>query len=298
LTLPNTAFAKSHGASFFPASYVKFLESGGARVVPIPYDLPADDLAALLRKLNGALFTGGAAAFFGPAPAHAPTAYALTAQRIYAEVEAAAAAGETWPLWGTCLGHELVGVLAAGLDYATSPLSSGFDSENLTAAVAWAPSAAASRLWGPVPDVRAAFAGLIAYNAHTSGFTPADFAGDARLSAAFSSLGTSVDRAGRAFVASMEGKSLPIYTTQWHPEKAMYEWNGAAQYNDINHSTLAVSASSHPAAFFVDQARANNRSFASADEENDALIYNFAPVFAPKVGLSNLYEQIYFFPGQ
>ena len=141
LSMPST-YSKYPGQSFFPASYTKFLEQAGARVVPIPYDLPADDLAALLRKLNGALFTGGAAAFFGPAPAHAPTAYALTAQRIYAEVEAAAAAGETWPLWGTCLGHELVGVLAAGLDYATSPLSSGFDSENLTAAVAWAPSAA------------------------------------------------------------------------------------------------------------------------------------------------------------
>lgn len=187
-------------------------------------------------------------------------------------------------------------MVAAGLDYATSPLSGGFDSENLTVAVDWAAAAATSRLWGPAPDVRAAFATPIGYNAHTQGFTPADFNGDAKLSAAFNVLGTSQDRAGKTFVASMEGKTLPIYTTQWHPEKAAYEWNGAELYNDINHSPLAVSSSYYPAAFFVNQARMNNRSFASADDENAALIYNYAPVFAPKTGLSTLFEQLYFFP--
>jgi hypothetical protein len=46
----------------------------------------------------------------------------------------------------------------------------------LTAPVAWTAAAADSRLWGAVPDVRAAFAagGGIAYNAHSQGFTPAD----------------------------------------------------------------------------------------------------------------------------
>lgn len=107
LSMPSS-YSAYKGQSDFPASYVKFLEQAGARVVPIPYDLDAGALEALLQSLNGALFTGGAAPFFSPAPAHAPTAYALTAQRIYAEVQAAAAKGETWPLWGTCLGHECV----------------------------------------------------------------------------------------------------------------------------------------------------------------------------------------------
>ena len=186
-------------------------------------------------------------------------------------------------------------MIAAGLDYATSPLSGGFDSENLTVPVAWTPAAASSRLWGPAPDVRTAFEGSIAYNAHTQGFTPADFAADAKLSAAFTVLGTSVDRAGKEFLASMEAKEAPIFTTQWHPEKAAYEWNGANLINDIVHTSAAISASFYPAFFFVDAARANERAFASADDENAALIYNFAPVFAPKEGLSTIFEQLYFF---
>jgi len=39
-------------------SQVKFLESGGARVVPLLFDLPEADLVALLASLNGALFIG------------------------------------------------------------------------------------------------------------------------------------------------------------------------------------------------------------------------------------------------
>jgi len=297
LTMPSS-YSSFPDQSFFPASYVKFLEQAGARVVPIPYDLSASALSSLLSSLNGALFTGGAAAFFGSSSPHAPTAYAATAQRIYNEVASAAANGETFPLWGTCLGHELIGVLAAGLDYSTSPLSGGFDSENLTAPVAWTAAAADSRLWGAAPDVRAAFAagGGIAYNAHSQGFTPADFDASAPLAAAFTVLGTSVDRAGKAFVASMEGKTLPVYTTQWHPEKSNFEWNGGAVYNDIDHSPAAIAANVYPATFFVNQARLNNRTFSSAEDENAVLICNFAPVFAPATGLSNLFEQLYFFP--
>ena len=256
--MPNTAFSKSLGASFFPASYVKFLESGGARVVPIPYDLPPSPLRALLSQINGALFTGGGVPFFeggGLSP------YAATAQAIYATVEAAAAAGESWPLWGTCLGHELISVLGARLN--SSVLTPGWDSENLTETVAWAPAAAASRLWGGATSptaaaAAAAFASLpIAMNSHSDGVSPSDFAGSAPLSGAFNVLGTGLDRAGRAFVSSMEGKALPIFTTQFHPEKVAFEW--APSSAATAHTAEAVAANSWPARFFVDQARRNGR---------------------------------------
>lgn len=213
--MPNTAYAKSHGAQFFPASYVKWLESGGVRVVPIRSDAPADETRALLKQLNGALFTGGASSFFFANGSMTP--YAATAQLVYDEVVSAAAAGESWPLWGTCLGHELIAVLGAR-DAAV--LTGGFDSENLTESVAWTPAAAASRLWGAAADVRALYAAEpIAMNAHTQGVTPADFKANAALSGSFDVLGTSVDRKGREFIASLEHKTLPIYTTQWHSEK-------------------------------------------------------------------------------
>ena len=61
LTHPSSNETRGH--SYIAASYVKWLESGGARVVPILYDLPEASLRTLLESLNGALFTGGEAAF-------------------------------------------------------------------------------------------------------------------------------------------------------------------------------------------------------------------------------------------
>ena len=210
LSLPNT-YPTVNAHSAFPASYVKFLESGGSRVVPIPYDLAPANLAALLAQLNGALFTGGDASFTTRSllftPQGALSQYATTAAAIFNETVRAAERGETWPLWGTCLGFELISVLAAGDSGVLTP---GWDSENYTAVVSWAPEAAASRLWASAAT-RAAFASQrIALNAHTSGVAPEAFAAAPKLASRFTALGLSVDRRGRKFVATMEGKTLPI----------------------------------------------------------------------------------------
>lgn len=294
LSMPS-AYSAHPKSSAFPASYVKFLESGGSRVVPIPYDLAPDALTELLSHINGALFTGGAAPFWDKN--NNPSQYALTAQAIFNNAVTAAENGESWPLWGTCLGHELISIIAAGLDYNTSPLSSGFDAENLTVPVGFTSAAAGSRLWGAndAASPRATFATGSAYNAHTMGVTPADFTAASTLDARFEILGTSFDRGGKEFVATMEGKTLPIFTTQWHPEKVAFEWN-APMSNDIPHSFEALLANFWPAAFFANQARANNRTFSDPTAENDALIYNYVPDFAPSDGTSQMFEQIYFFP--
>ena len=288
LTLPNDAYAKVHGYSYFPASYVKWVESGGARVVPIPYDLPAGELKKLLSSLNGALFTGGAASFF--TPEGDLTQFAATASLVFNESVKSFAAGETWPVWGTCLGHELISVLGAGAD--PSVLTGGFDSENLTLAVDWTAAATTSRVFSSV-DVRNRYAsGAIAMNAHTQGITPANFAASKRLSSTFTVTSTQVDRAGREFVASQEGQAgLPIFSTQWHSEKSLFEWPiPSVEY--IAHNMSAVVANHWPAAFLGSVAALNSRAFANPTAENNALIYNFAPLY----GLSQQFEQLYFFP--
>lgn len=44
---------------------------------------------------------------------------------------------------------------------------------------------------------------------------------NARLSAMFDVLSVNDDKQGRTFVSTIEGKKLPFYGVQWHPEKAM-----------------------------------------------------------------------------
>ena len=44
--------------SFLSASHVKYLESGGARVVPISCDLPFNKIEELLSQINGIYIPG------------------------------------------------------------------------------------------------------------------------------------------------------------------------------------------------------------------------------------------------
>ena len=53
LTLPNYFPQWADKRSYFPASYVKWLESGGTRVVPIPYTMNSSDVETLFESLNG-----------------------------------------------------------------------------------------------------------------------------------------------------------------------------------------------------------------------------------------------------
>jgi gamma-glutamyl hydrolase len=63
--------------SIIASSYVKFVESAGARVVPIPYDSSEEKVSELLQYVNGVLFTGGTA------PLALDSDYMRTAKQIF-----------------------------------------------------------------------------------------------------------------------------------------------------------------------------------------------------------------------
>lgn len=118
----------------------------------------------------------------------------------------------------------------------------------------------------------------VTMNNHQMGVPPSAFAESAGLVSNFNILSTNVDRQGNPFVSSMEGKAgLPIYTTQYHPEKVQFEWRPDEV---INHSLDSIMANHYLALFFVNQTKSNTRSFPSVEAENAALIYNYSPIFS------------------
>ena len=99
----------THATSCLSTLYVKWLESAGARVAPIRYDLPAIELRALLSSLNGALITGGEIDITSLA-----SPYMQAAGTLYGYALERHAASEVWPLWGTCMGLQVLSILGAG----------------------------------------------------------------------------------------------------------------------------------------------------------------------------------------
>lgn len=277
-------------------SYPKWVEGGGARVAPVRVDLPDAELDALLASLNGFLFTGGGEDFYFPNKTLTP--FSSVALKILNTVKAAHAAGETVPIWGTCLGFQLLTFVASGPDVNTPVLSCPpFNAEDvqlpLDVTSAWPgsrmqQSAAAA---GGVDEILTTQA--VTPNFHHCGVTPDAFAGNGNLTATFGlPLSTNKDLDGKEFVSTIEGLELPLYGTQWHPEKAVYEWTTA---HTTNHNDSSVKANAWTARFFVDQARKNGRAFPTLSAETKALIYNYQPEFTGTGGAYDEFEQCYFF---
>lgn len=234
--------------------------------------MPDAELDALFDSLNGVLFTGG-----GLNVTDFASPYVRAASRLLRRALAADASGARVPVWGTCQGLQLLSVLLAR-DGAV--LRGGFDSEALQLPLELPPGAlAGSRLLGALPPEVVGWltSENITVNLHHLGVAPEAFAENGRLRSFFRVVSTNHDRRGRPFVSTIEGLEAPIYAVQWHPERPQFQFSSSAGEPGINHGPHAIRAMQAIANFFVDEARKNDRHFASQQDEDNHLIYNYAP---------------------
>ncbi|KAH3766220.1 peptidase C26 family protein [Pelomyxa schiedti] len=207
ITEPSPSSIRSLGSEFICASYVKFVESSGARVAPIRYTDDEASLRSAVKNLNGLLFPGGGADLEG--------VYMNALTVLFDEALATNDAGEYFPIWGTCLGFEELLVLASGED--SSILDCDFDSENISMPVYFTSLAPSSRLWSPAPsDIYSIYENeSVTLNNHVCGMTPAHFNSKEALTSFYDVLSTNYDRLGVEFISSIEGKNYPFYGVQW-----------------------------------------------------------------------------------
>jgi len=270
LSQPTQKDVSHLGHSQIYASYAKWVETAGARAAVIPYDADEATVRELVRELNGIVFQGGATSLVT-----SDTQYYLTAKVIYEEVLAAGERGEVLPLWGTCLGLELLLVLTTG-DHGI--LRTVFDAENLSLPLNFTANAETSRMYGAafqLPVANSLSSQAITSNEHTRGITPKDFQQPA-LSEFYSMLSTSQDRNGIEFVSSFEAKRHSIYAVQYHPEKALFEWPEA---HNTSHTQAAADSARYLASVLGREARRSFNSFFSRDVAARVLLERFPPVY-------------------
>jgi len=260
-------------SQYMAASYVKWLELAGARVLPLSYHASEAEVDSVFGQVNGALFMGGGAEL------------PPSARRLWRNAMAANAAGQHFPIWGSCLGFEWIMQLASGDDQI---LASGFDSENLTLPLNLTAAALSSRILAPaaaIPvmfntpplSVLEALSLPVTMNNHEQGLTPDAFDTSEILRREFTVLSTNVDRKGKQFVSMVEHASMPVWATQWHPEKNIFEQGeqlpSGQPYEVVQHTRAAVSISQYMANYFVDQCRRSLHRFKSPEEGWNRLIY-------------------------
>eukprot|EP00271_Cylindrocystis_brebissonii_P009213 TRINITY_DN238_c0_g2_i1.p1 TRINITY_DN238_c0_g2~~TRINITY_DN238_c0_g2_i1.p1 ORF type:complete len:403 (-),score=68.64 TRINITY_DN238_c0_g2_i1:52-1260(-) len=297
LSLPVTVASQTkYGRSSFATSYVRWLEAGGARTVPILFDSTTEELDYLLPRLNGVFWTGGLVDFNPEVEDPIGSLYLETTHYIWRHIVAQNEAGVYYPFWGTCLGFERIIQLFAH-DHDSS-IFEDVDAENLGINLELTGSGWLSRLFGGMSyelfkEVASPYSTL-AFNNHGLGVHP-EVLKASPAGKIFKILSVDEDRNDVLFVSTIEGKKYPFYGVQWHPEKAPWEWT--IKYN-MSHTQRAIEFSNYVARFFVEECKYNNNKFESATVEGHFLMHNWPSRPTGAIhGIISAYSEITFFKG-
>jgi gamma-glutamyl hydrolase len=236
----------------------------------------------LFEHLNGVLFPGGDVSVFN-------SDFSKVAKIFFDLALEAHAAGEVFPIWGTCQGFEQLAVLTADFHNVLTNCNAHGMNLPLNLTTNWR----SSRLYGQAPDhvIKQLTTKPITMNFHTECFTMDSFTRH-RLGRFWNVLSVNNDVNGLQFISTLEAKEAPIFGTQFHPEKNPYVWLNP-RIPDVAHSRDGIDIAYYMASFFVDLARRSNHSFPDRDAVESALIYNYRPFYSGKVW--SMFDQIYLF---
>ncbi|OVA16139.1 Peptidase C26 [Macleaya cordata] len=265
-------------ASYIAASYVKFVESAGARVIPLIYNEPQEILYKKLNLVNGVLFTGGWAK---------TGLYYETVEGIFKKILEKNDAGDQFPLLAICLGFELLNMIISKDDDILERFSALDNASTLQFTKTTKIEGTVFQRFPPELLKKLTTDCLVMQN-HQYGMSPERFQETPALCSFFRVLTTSTDEDNQEYISTVQAQNYPITAFQWHPEKNAFEWG----LSMIPHSEDAIQVTQHVANFFISEARKSlNRP--PARKVLDNLIYNYSPTYCGKAGRG--YDEVYIF---
>jgi len=247
----------------FLSYYVKWIEAAGGQVVPILLNPDPAYLEKVYGNINGVLLTGGGIDL------QVDSDYKTIATFFFNK----STAGNTYfPIWGTCLGLQLLSIIAAD---DVNVLTHGFD--------AYAPyplifndQAKGSRIFSSMPSnvVNSFTEQNITMNLHHDGITPDSYKNSKKLNSFFNALSTNYDKNNKEFISTMESFKYPIYAVQWHPERSQFDF---IPDSGVPHTLDAILAMQYTANFFVNECRKNERQIDQKSVQS-LLVNNYSPI--------------------
>ncbi|KHJ44563.1 hypothetical protein D918_05228 [Trichuris suis] len=270
----------SFGNSTITASYVYMLLSAGARVVPLPLSLNITAHKKLFGQINGLFVPGG---FVTPLKSKVLRVF-------YNYVRWAVAAnqqGDYFPIWGTCLGFELL-----LLSFSNRTVLEKCNVQNELLILTPTKYFMFNRMFRGASShlLEAMHREPLAPNFHQWCATEETFRLNG-LDNVFSTLTLShSDKKKFTFISTIEHKRFPFYGIAWHPEKNVYEQHSSL---NLSLSNAAIEMAHYLARFFVKEAQRSKHSFSSPSQYYQNSIFNYCPQFTGQLGYK--YEQAYFF---
>jgi len=276
---------------FIAASYVKFAESAGLRVMPIRYTSTEEELEEIFQKINGFLIPGGKTKLYQniTKTIQSTNADGVTYDEVVVEdielsqfaktiawfvkrAERAAEKGDYFPIFGICLGHEAI-LLASEPNYMTiqrlaTNITYVTPLHVLTDAVRENPR---NMFYNVSEDLKETIQKERIFFYHHKFGTPKDWFDKSVLSDQYTALSYGIDNNNRYFVTSFLHNELPIFGVQFHPEKNAFEWR-----TEANRGPNAIAISNHLSNYFARLCWENNHEFKNKEEEKRRSIYSYA----------------------
>ncbi|XP_068151383.1 gamma-glutamyl hydrolase A-like [Drosophila tropicalis] len=267
--------------SFIASSYVKHLEAAGALVVPIWIGRDRSYYEHMMNQLNGILLPGGAVFINNEDLIRNPdltNECVQSAYHIFDVAEEMNRAGKYFPLWGTCLGFQLMIIRAA------KSIKVRTDCENIrrTLPVQLTKDFRQSQMLQQLPQYLADEMGRSSFACHNHKYCITNNELDHfKLSNDWHVLATHSDANGKEFINLIEHRQWPMFGCQFHPERAAFEQLYASLDNwKFSHTRASIELAQSFGHIFVDACRRSISRFSSPDHKSQHLIWNWQPVFS------------------
>ena len=245
------------------ARYIRWVEQAGGRAIPIHYDATEEQIDYIMDRINGVFFTGGGNDLFDNNGHLLP--YSITGLYIMNHVLLQNSKGKFMPLWGTCLGFELISVLISN---STKILSYCPDRQCIDYATTIQFAQLNTKLFSlfSEEEIRDLENIDLNYNWHSFMVTPETWESSQLLTGFFDIVAYSYSKNGTyKYVSAFQGKFYPFYGLQWHPEYNNFDFNPG---KNIVRTELSGRVSQIFANIFLDRSRQSNNQFEEGEEVN------------------------------
>ena len=193
--IPNTA-----NTTYVAASYVKLIEAGGARAVPLIADMDEEELMKIIKSINGVVLSGGDGDL-------ANSHYEKVARMVYAySIKKMDEEGEHWPILGICRGSQILPVLTAKTDFLVHTFSKNYS----IPLDFYKEEYKKSRLFGDAPEgiIRTLKNKPITINAHLFSLPTKFMLKNQILTDFYRTISTNKGMEGTEFISTYEGKII------------------------------------------------------------------------------------------
>jgi gamma-glutamyl hydrolase len=263
--------------SYILGTDAQFLEAGGCRVAPLPWNIVDVNFTFILNSVNGIAITGRA---FKPYEQVVYLAYLARIKEIVNFANAQNQKGNYYPLFGIGDGFQLLSAALANQTNLFMNLTNNFTNhilqiQNSNRMFSLFPSYLISNL-----QAKPTFN----FN-NINGLDLTSFQQNSALSGILNAVAFSVDDKNNKFISALEGISLPYYLVQFRPQSNLFDWS----MNNYNHDYNSELSTSLLTNFMINETRRNTNTFPSPAIEDIYLIYCFNFTF-----INITYPRVYF----